>query len=184
MTGLVSDDDGTPLAGVYVAAELVGSRWLADQTGQIDGRQDTYTGVDGRWTLDLLGSDRLAVGAYWRVRVWQRATFGLNVPPRPDDDRLVDISEPGVLRPDTPEPPDEEFALGDLADVRTDGAQPGQVLVRGADGVWYPENPPTGGAQWGDAVAFSATEPDPDTAPASAVWVELGPELRIYRKAP
>ena len=73
-------------------------------------------------------------------------------------------------------------ALDDLTDVDTTGATTGQVLVRGDDGVWYPETP-TAAPRWGDAVAFAASAPDPNTAPDSAVWVELG-SMTIYRKAP
>lgn len=110
LSGLVADDDGSPLAGVYVTATLQGDRWLAGQTGQVDGFTDTYTGPDGRWTLGLTPAAAMAQdGTWWLVRVWQRASFGVNVPPDPG--RVVDIAEPGVIRDggQPPPPPGSDF---------------------------------------------------------------------------
>lgn len=111
ITGVVLDDNQRPAAAVYVSAELVASsRWLADRSGLVEGREDGYSGVDGRWALTLPPrSALLDDGAWWRVRVWGYGTFGVVVPDDPG--RPVEAAADGVLRP--PGEDDPPPALGE-----------------------------------------------------------------------
>ena len=70
----------------------------------------------------------------------------------------------------------------DLDDVDLAGAPVDTPVVwrLGGDGIWRVQ--PADDTSWSTPVQFSTDQPDPDTAPRGALWVELGDQLRIHER--
>lgn len=128
-TVLSDEDPPAGVPGVFVYAELQGSPWLAGHMSQIETEANTYTDADGRWVLDLTSNTLLEdTESWWLVRVFQRGAIGLDVPPAPPGNALVNIA--GCLHPlgPPPEHPDEYVLASRLG-------QAGGVATLGGDGI-------------------------------------------------
>lgn len=129
MSSTVTDDDGNGVAGVYVYAQLQGSPWLAGHHGQVATEVSGYTNHLGRWILDLTPAAALEdTGSWWLVRIFQRGSLGVDVPPPPTGDALVDIA--GHLRAVGPPPAHaDDYVLASRLGV------PDGVATLGSDGI-------------------------------------------------
>lgn len=151
--------DGTPVAGVRVAASLTPkATWLADGTAQIITVAETTTSATGAWALNLIPQSELEMpDSAYRIQVggW---TFYVQVPVSGPVELRNILVDPATLDPVSPPLPGLYLTQTE-ADTRyvthSELGQPDGVAPLGADGKVPADNLPPASAAGGGVTSYN-----------------------------
>lgn len=158
----LNPNNGTALAGRTVYASLIPDDVLPPPTGPVT--DETVTATDGRWELNLQPTTSVQ-NVHYRIRVWQLATFWVNVPEPPVGDTAISIDTILIPPPAPPDPPPQ--APGAYV-MRSELEQPGGVATLGTDGWLKTAQRPPGVGSPDVAEWFSGDGP-PGVVPGASL---------------